>query len=106
MLDLRCGDMRKQLAGLHVVADIDVALVDITAGAGEDVGLGERGRRGWQRDGHCKIARVDGGDAELGHIVLMLRGGIGNLPMLLTIAPSAETKPGSQGKQRANANAL
>jgi hypothetical protein len=94
MLDLRCGDMRKQLAGLHVVTDINVALVDIAAGAGEDIGLSERRRRGRQSNDHGGIARLDGGDAELGHIVLMLRGGIGNLPMLLTIAPSAETKPG------------
>jgi hypothetical protein len=43
MVELWSGDLGEKLALLDVVADVDIALVDIAAGAGEDVRFGKRG---------------------------------------------------------------
>ena len=39
-------DLRQQIAGLHMIADIDLARLDVAVGASEDIGRREReGRR-------------------------------------------------------------
>jgi hypothetical protein len=106
MLDLRRGDVGEEVAFLDIVADVDVALVDIAAGAREDIRLGKCRRGGRQGDDHSRIAWLDGGDAELRHIVFMLLCGGHNLLVLRLISPGAETKTGKQGKQRAEAEPL
>ena len=55
--ELRGDDLHQQLPLLHVIADVDVALVDIAAGASEYVGDRKRGGRGRQRDRHIIPAR-------------------------------------------------
>ena len=37
MIELGGDDFRQQLSLLDVIADVDVSLVDVAAGAGEDV---------------------------------------------------------------------
>ena len=67
MIELGRGDLREKLALLDVVADIDVALVDIAAGTGEDVCRGKGRGGGRQGDGHGAVARLDRANADLGH---------------------------------------
>ena len=58
MIELGRGDLGQQLARLDVVADIDLALVDVAAGAGKDIGGGEGRRGGRQADRHRAGARA------------------------------------------------
>ena len=48
MIELRCYDFGQQLPCLHVVADIDLALVDVAAGARKHIGGRECRGRGRQ----------------------------------------------------------
>ena len=57
VVELRGDDLHQQLPLLHVIADVDIALVDIAAGASEYVGDRKRGGRGRQRDRHIISAR-------------------------------------------------
>ena len=55
VLDLGRGDLGEELAGLDVIADIDIALQHIAAGAPVDVGLDETERR----RGQCHVQSAE-----------------------------------------------
>ena len=106
MIEFRRGDLSQKLAILDAVADVDVALVDIAAGAGEDVGLGESRGGARQGDEHGLVARLDRGDMEARHeIGLPLRGGR-NLAVLRLVAPGAEGERRQRGPAARRARAI
>ena len=88
--------------GLDLIADIDVALLDVAAGAREDIRRLEcrRGRR--QGDGDLAVAGADRGHANVGHErPALLRGGR-DVALGLVVAPAAQ----SEAAQRAAAARL
>ena len=103
MVDLRRGDFGEKLSLLHLIADIDIALGDIAAGAREDIGGREGRRRAGQRHQHGGVARLDRGCAHCRHEVLAHRGIGHRLARLRVIAPGAEGD--TRTKQEKNPNA-
>ena len=89
-------DFGQQLARLHPVADIDFALVDITAGARKDIGDREsrRGRR--QIDDFGAGARPHRRNTNLRYQIAALLRRRNHLAMLLVVAP----RPGSERRRQ------
>ena len=86
------GNVRQQGAGLDLIADVDVALLDVAAGAREDVRRFECGRRRRQADGHLAVAGADRGDANIGNKrPALLRGGR-DIEVGLVVAPASYSK--------------
>src|SRR5713226_886630 len=103
VVELRGGNVRQQSSGLDPVADVDVALFDVAAGAREDIrGLEcRRGRR--QGDGDLAVAGADRGDANVRNKgPALLRGGR-NVEIGLVVAPASYSKAAQEQQQRASA---
>ena len=82
MIQFGSHDFRQQLPSLHSISDIDLALVDIAAGAREDVCDGKRRRRGRQGDDFGATARPHRGQPHLRNKVAALQGGVGYFALL------------------------
>jgi hypothetical protein len=103
VLDLGSGDFGQELPGLDVIADIDIALGDIAAGARIDVGLHKAERR----CGQCHVQPSE----PLRHLldmhardeVRLPLGGGRDLAMLLVMPPHAECE--SADEQHENTKA-
>ena len=82
MIKLRAVICASSSSGLDAVADVDVALVDIAAGASKDVRRRERQGGGGQCDGHGGAARLHGRHANARHEVAALLGSRRDLALL------------------------
>jgi len=92
VVEFGSDDLRQQLSRLHLVADVDFALGDIAAGAGEDICSRERRRGGGQTDDLDAVAGLYRCHADLrDEIVALLRGG-DHLSVLLIVAPCPESQ--------------
>src|SRR6185437_13041333 len=98
MIQLRCHDFGQQLSSFYVVADIDLALVDVATGARENICVRERRGGGRQSDDFGTGARPHGRDSYLwNQVAARLQGGH-HLTMLLIVAPCARSQRRSQRK--------
>ena len=96
VVELRGGDRRQQVARLHLRADIDIALGDISAGAGIDVGGFEGVGGGRQGHAHRAGARPHRFDADgRDEIAMLLRGG--GRPRGAARSVAKRRAPGRQG---------
>src|ERR1700720_20812 len=102
MVELRGSDRRQEVACLHAGADIDIALRDVPAGAGIDVG-GFEGIGG-RRQGHAHRAGAcpHRFDADGGHEIAMLLRGGRDLEMPRVMPPNAERQTAEEQQQRAD----
>jgi len=100
VIEFRCHDFGQQLAGLHPVADVDFALVDITAGARKDIGDRER------RCGRRQIDDFDAGagsyrrNTDLGDKVPALPRRRNHLAVLLVVAPRSGSQRCRQNERK------
>ncbi len=93
VVELRGDDLDQQLALLHVVADIDIALFDVAACASKDVGGRECGGGSRQADDHGAVARAHRSHAQSWHkIATLLCRGHGLL-LLRIVAPAPKASP-------------
>src|SRR4029079_8690582 len=67
MVELWGSDLGQKLTSFHPVADVRRTLVDVTAGAGKDVGRGECLGRRRQRNADCLSSVAHLGDTHGGH---------------------------------------
>ena len=98
-LNFRCRDLGEELSGLDVIADIDVALRHIAAGARKDICCLESQRR--CRQSHMQSAETLGHrfDAHARHEARLLFGGVHDLPVLLVMPPYAQAESGGKQQQ-------
>ena len=104
VVELRGGNVRQQGSGLDAIADVDVALFDVAAGARENIRRlkGRRGRR--QADRNLAVAGADQRDANVGDkSPALLRSGR-DLEAGLVVAPAPYSKAAQQQQQRASAD--
>src|SRR5229473_2681117 len=101
VIELGRHDRGQELACFHPVADIDVALIDVAAGTGEDVGGGEGRRRAGQADDPIGLAGPHRADTDGRHEVAPLLGGCHDLAILRKMAPRA----GRDGRHERQQNA-
>src|SRR6476646_7042275 len=84
-----------------MVTDVDVALVDITASAREDIRLSERQGRGRQGNECGAVTCLDRGNTQARHEIGSLLGGGRSLKLLLLVAPTAISERPYKRQQRA-----
>ena len=104
MVELGGGNVHQQGSGLDPIADVDVALFDVAAGARKDIRClkGRRGRR--QADRNLAVAGADRRDANVGDkSPALLRSGR-DLEAGLVVAPAPYSKAAQQQQQHASAN--
>ena len=96
MIQFRYSELRKKLAGLDVIADIDIALFDVAGSACIDVRIRERGGR--CRQGHDDVprTRADGRDTNARHEIANLPGGRRDRALLRIRAGRAESEPAGE----------
>src|SRR5262245_50606843 len=103
MIELGSDDLRQQLPLLDAIPDIDLALLDVAAGAGEDVGDRERGGRGRQADHHVVGARAHRRQPKARHEVALLLGCRQGGVVLRDIAPPPERDAADEDEQDSEA---
>ena len=94
------GDVRQQGSRLDPIADIDVALFDIAAGAREDIRRLECRRRRRQGDGNFAVAGADRSHANVGNKGPALLGGSRDGELGLVVAPATRCKAAHEQQQR------
>jgi hypothetical protein len=97
LVEVGCFDAQQQLALAHVAADIHQSLGHITGGARIDVSGVERLGLPRQRKVDRRVLDLRGGNAYLGHEILLLAAGFGSR---FVGAPMTERAPGQQQRQR------
>ena len=103
VVELRGGDIRQQGSRLDPIADVDVALFDVAAGARENIRCLERRRGRGQGDVNFAVAGADHGHANVGDkIPDLLRGGR-DIELGLVMAPASYCKAAHEQQQRASA---
>ncbi len=102
MIKLRRGDLREQLAGLDVIADVDVAARDVAGRARVDIGGRKRARAGRQRDRPSRRAHLHRGDTHTRHELGSFFGGLHHLRMQGEVQPGAVAERASEKQQKHN----
>src|SRR5262249_29477283 len=92
VLDLGCGDLGEGLPRRDVIADIDVALGYITAGAGVNVCLLEAKGGAWQAHLHSAVTLRDLLDADARDKIGLLFGGVHDLTVLRIMPPHPKSE--------------
>ncbi len=103
VVELGGADHRKQVARLDARADIDIALNDVAACPGKDVGRFKGGRRGRQNHLVNIGARLDCSDANPRDEVALLLSGRGDFEMLAIMLLHADRQAGGEQQQGAEA---
>ena len=75
VIELGSRNLRQQIASLHMIADIDLARLDVAVGARKDIRRRESERRRRQGDGHLAVGGAHLGDADGRDKVPLLLGG-------------------------------
>src|SRR4029077_8676425 len=94
-------DLRQQITCLHMIADIDLARLDVAVGPSENIGRRVRKGRARQADGHLAA-----GSAHLGYgngrdKIPLLLGSRHDLALLRVVSPRAQRK--ASGEQQKSA---
>src|SRR5205085_10753582 len=102
-LDLGRSDLGEELPGFDVIADIDIALQHIAAGARKNICCLESQRR--RRQCHMQSAETlrHRLDAHARDEVRLLLGGVHDLPALLVMPPYAQSESACKQQQHAEA---
>src|SRR5271163_171218 len=103
MVELGGGDFRQQGAGLDPIADIDIALFDVPAGARKNIGRLKGQRCRWQGDGDLTVGGADRGYPNVWNERPALLCSSGDGELCLVVAPSSYSKPTHEQQQRASA---
>src|SRR5262249_25497189 len=85
-------DLRQQIARLHMIADIDLARLDVAVGASENIGRRERKGRARQADGRLAAGSVRLGYGNGRDKVPLLLGSRHDLALLRIVSPRAQRK--------------